>query len=155
MSNGTLRVGQPAPDFELQGQGEEKVRLGDLRGQKVVIAFHPLAFTNVCSRQMLDLELNQEKLEEAGAKAVAINVDQPNAKNAWADAIGVKKTPLLSDYWPHGGVAQKYGIFKEEKGVSGRAVYIVDEEGNLAWQKEYEMGEVPDFDEILEAVKQV
>lgn len=155
MSNGTLRVGQPAPDFELQGQGEDKVKLSDLRGQKVVIAFHGLAFTNICTRQMLDLELNEEKLEEAGAKAVAINVDQPNAKRAWADAIGVKKTPLLSDYWPHGGVAQKYGIFKEKQGISGRAVYIVDEEGNLAWQKEYEMGEVPDFDEILEAVKQV
>lgn len=155
MSNGTLKVGQPAPDFELQGQGEEKVKLSDMRGQKVVISFHPLAFTNVCTRQMLDLELNQGKLEEAGAKAVAINVDQPHAKRAWADAIGVKKTPLLSDHWPIGEVAKKYNNFNEQGGFSGRAVYIVDEEGNLAWQKQYEGGEVPDFDEILEAVKQI
>lgn len=155
MSNGTLRVGQPAPDFELKGQNGEKVKLSDLRGQKVVVAFHPLAFTNVCTRQMLDLELNHDKIEEAGATAVAINVDQPNAKKSWADSIGVKKTPLLSDFWPHGQVAKEYGIWKEDGGVSGRATYIVDEDGNLAWQKEYEMGEVPDIDEILDALNQV
>lgn len=150
-----LRVGDPAPNFELKGQSGETVKLSDLRGQKVVVSFHPLAFTNVCTRQMLDLELNQDKLEEAGATAVAINVDQPNAKKAWADSIGVKQTPLLSDYWPHGEVAKQYGIWKEKIGASGRATYIVDEDGKLAWHKEYELGEVPDIDEILEALNQV
>ena len=155
MSDGKLTVGQPAPDFELKAQDGETVKLSDMRGQKVVVSFHPLAFTNICTRQMLDLELNREKLEEAGARAVAVNVDQINAKKAWSDAIGVKKTPLLSDHWPHGQVAKAYGIWKEKIGASGRATYIVDENGNLAWQKEHEMGEVPDIDEILEVLSRV
>lgn len=155
MANNVPEVGARAPDFELQDQENENVRLSDLRGQKVVLSFHPLAFTSVCQEQMEDLEDYWEDFEELNAVALGISVDQPYAKKAWAEEMEVEETALLADFWPHGEVARKYGIFDEEIGMSKRAVFIVDAEGRIAWKKIYPGSEVPDIEEIVAAVKAV
>lgn len=142
-------AGSKAPDFTLMAQGGEKVRLSDLRGKKVVLGFHPLAFTRICTRQMVDLELARDRMEAAGATALGLSVDPVPAKKAWAQSIGVSKTPLLADFWPHGAVARAYGVWNEEQGASTRATFIVDEEGIVAWRKDYPPGTVPDIEEIL------
>ena len=147
-----VQVGDVAPAFMLKDQTEQLVALRDLRGRKVVLSFHPLAWTSVCTAQMQDLEKRRPDLERLGAVAVGLSVDSVPCKKAWAEAIGVKATRILADFWPHGGVAQAYGIFREQTGFSERAVFIVSTEGIVAWKKVYPIKERPDIEEILGAL---
>jgi peroxiredoxin len=101
---------------------------------------------------MQDLEKHKEHFDRLGAAALGLSVDSVPCKQAWAEAIGVKDTSLLADFWPHGGVAQAYGIFREKNGFSERAVFIVDREGVIRFKKIYPIKEVPDIEAILKAL---
>jgi peroxiredoxin len=153
MTNKAGEIGSIAPDFVLQDQNRTAVSLSDLRGKKVVLSFHPLAWTRVCTLQMQDLEKSKERLDEMGAVALGFSVDSVPCKKAWAKDIGVEATSLLADFWPHGGVAGAYGIFREADGFSERAVFILDGEGVIRFRKVYPIGELPDIEEILRAVE--
>lgn len=104
---------------------------------------------------MQDLENHRAEMERLGAVALGLSVDSVPCKKAWAEAIGVRETLLLADFWPHGGVAQAYGIFREKNGFSERAVFIVDAEGIVRFKKIYPMREVPDIGEILRALEEI
>ncbi len=147
-----LKVGDKAPDFVLKDQSNKDVKLSDLRGRKVVLSFHPLAFTPVCAMQMKDLESSRMKFETLNAVALGLSIDSPFAKKAWAVEMGVEKTPLLSDFFPHGAVAEKFGILRPE-GFSERAVFVVDEGGTIRFARVYPMKEVPDIGEILKQLE--
>jgi Peroxiredoxin len=155
MDEVTLGVGDPAPDFTLKDQNDQEVTLSALRGKKVVLSFHPLAWTRVCAIQMQDLEKHREDMERLGAVALGLSVDSVPCKKAWAESLGIQETRLLADFWPHGGVARAYGIFREKNGFSERAVFIVDAEGVIRFKKIYPMREVPDIGEILAALAEV
>jgi peroxiredoxin len=150
-----LNVGDVAPDFTLQDQNRNEVKLSDLRGKKVVLSWHPLAWTGTCTAQMKDLEAHRQDYADRGAVALGLSVDSAPSKKAWAEDMGVENTTLLADFWPHGEVAKKYGILDEQSGASKRAVFIIDEKGVVRWKKIYPGGERPDVDEILHAVEQV
>jgi len=149
-----LSVGDEAPDFELRSHRGGTVRLSDFRGrQHVVIAFHPLAFTPVCEAQMCGYEFNLARFEQEGAAVLGISIDAQPAKAAWAKAIGPISYDLLSDFHPHGEVAQKYGVFRPKEGFSERAIFVVDKQGRVVWSKIYEIPEQPKNDEVFEALK--
>jgi peroxiredoxin len=150
-----LKVGDVAPDFTLKDNHGKEASLGDFRGKKVVLGFHPLAWTSVCGQQMQDLEASAERLEKANAVAFGLSIDTTFSKHAWAESLGVSKTRLLSDFWPHGDVAQTYGIFNDEAGASKRVTVIVDEKGIIRWMKIYPTPERPDIDEIMEEVEKL
>jgi len=148
-----LEPGDPAPDFTLKDHRENEISLSSFQGKrKVVLSFHPLAWTSVCTTQMQELEAHRAEIEQAGGVALGLSVDSVPCKRAWAEAIGVQHTPLLADFWPHGGVAKAYGIFREKNGFSERAVFIVDEAGTIRFQNVYPIREVPDIAEILTAL---
>jgi peroxiredoxin len=86
--------------------------------------------------------------------AVGVSVDTVPSKQAWAKDLGIEETRLLSDFWPHGEVAKKYGIFLEEKGISGRANVIIDENQKVVFFKVYEIPQLPDIEEIYDFLKQ-
>ncbi len=148
-----IAVNAQAPDFVLKDQDGEERSLRELRGKRVLLSFHPLAWTGVCQRQMETLEMNVEALEALNARALGISVDPVPSKRAWADAIGVAVTRLLSDFWPHGEVASSYGVFRKDAGTSERASIIVDESGIVRFVKVYPGGEVPDMGELLQVLK--
>ncbi len=148
-----IGVGSEAPDFTLPDQFGEEVSLSNFRGKRVVISFHPLAWTSVCEEQVRDLESLHSELTELNAVALSISVDPVPTKRAWAKHMGVVKTPLLSDFWPHGETARAYGLFDEERGISGRAVVVVDEEGRVIYAREYPLREKPDMREVLEFLR--
>jgi peroxiredoxin len=151
--NDPISIGDEARDFTLKDNRGQEVRLGDLRGKKVLLSFHPLAWTGVCTKQMQSLEANRERFRERNAVALGISVDAVPSKNAWAKNIGVAKTQLLSDFWPHGGVAQLYGIFREKEGFSERANLIIDESGKVTFVKIYPIPQLPDIEKILAALR--
>lgn len=146
-------IGQSAPDFILKDQNGEDFRLSDFRGRKVLLSFHPLAWTDICAKQMQSLEENKKVFDELSAVAVGISVDSVPCKKAWADSLGLKETRILADFWPHGEVAKKYGIFREKQGFSERANIIIDEEGKVIFFKVYEIKTLPDINEIIEFLK--
>lgn len=154
MTDKKIEVGDVASDFTLKDQNEGDVTLSDFKGKKkVVLSFHPLAWTSVCRDQMQDLEKHKEDFDRLDAVALGLSVDSVPCKKAWAEDIGVKETSLLADFWPHGGVAQAYGIFREKHGSSKRAVLIVNREGKIQFKKIYPIKEVPDIEEILKALE--
>ncbi len=150
-----IEVGTEAPEFALPDQFGEIVRLSNLRGKKVLLSFHPLAWTSVCEEQVKELESLYDQLEELNVVSFAISVDPVPSKRAWARHLGVVKLSLLSDFWPHGGVSKEYGLFMEEKGISGRAVIVLDEGGKIIYVRRYSLGEKPDMEDVLNFLRKL
>jgi peroxiredoxin len=155
-SNVTLKPGDEAPDFELRSHRGGTVKLSDFRGRKnVVVAFHPLAFTPVCARQMTGYEEVGTRLNEADTVVLGVSIDPQPAKTAWAQSLGGISFDLLSDFHPHGQVAQRYGVFRAKEGFSARAVFVIDKSGRIVWSKVYEIPEQPDNEELFQALEHV
>jgi len=150
----TLKVGDPAPDFELPSSPTgDKFRLSDYRGKNaVVINFVPAAFSPVCSNQ---LQLLAQKVSEFAAQdaiPVVISTDGPWALKAWKEQMGIE-FPVLSDF-PKFEVSRKYGVLIEERGVANRTVIVVDKDGKVAWiQPAPKIVELPDYDPVLSCLK--
>ena len=151
--NNSVNIGEMSPGFSLQDNHDQIVHLNDYRGKKVLLSWHPIAWTGVCTDQMRSLETNFEEFELLNAVAFGLSVDPSASKKAWADVLCIRKTQLLSDFWPHGLVAREYGIFMEEFGISQRANIIVDEKGIVKWAKLYPLHQLPDIKEVLQAIK--
>jgi peroxiredoxin (alkyl hydroperoxide reductase subunit C) len=133
-TTGTLSVGDQAPDFELVDQNGTKFKLSDRLGVgPVVVAFHPLAFTGTCQRQMSGYQTDQARFQQAGAQVVSISVDSAPSKKAWAAQMGGIDYPLLSDFEPKGAVAKAYGVYIDSRGHAGRALFIVDTNGTIRY----------------------
>lgn len=150
MKDGPIQVGELLPDFTLFDHNKEKVHINDFPGKKILLSFHPLAWTNICAQQMRSLEDNNAQLSELNAVAFGISIDSVPSKKAWADKeLNLKNTRLLADFWPHGGIAQKLGIFRKKDGFSERANIIVDENQRVVFIKIYEISKLPDIGEII------
>ena len=146
-------IGEIAPEFVLKDQNGTDFKLSELKGRRVLLSFHPLAWTEICAKQMQSLEENRGVLESLNTIPVGLSVDTVPSKKAWADHLGIKAVRLLSDFWPHGQVAGAYGIFREKNGFSERANIIVDENGKIAFVKVYEIRQLPDMREIIGVIK--
>ena len=152
MAGQSLAVGSKVKDFTLKDQNGQDFKLSAFKGKKVLLSFHPLAWTSICAKQMQALEKNVKVFEKAGAVAVGLSVDSVPSKAAWAKSLKISKTSLLADFWPHGKVAAALGLFRKE-GFSERANILVDEKGKVSWIKVYPIRELPDIRELLAAVK--
>jgi peroxiredoxin len=139
-------------DFALKDQNGETFQLSVYRGKKVVLSFHPLAWTGVCAGQMQSLEKNVENFASGNAIAVGISVDSVPCKKAWAEHLGITRTRLLSDFWPHGGIAQLFEVFRTVEGTAKRANIIIGEDGDIIFRKIYEISTLPPIQEVLEAI---
>ena len=149
-----LQAGDEAPDFELRSHKGGTVKLSDFRGKRqVVIAFHPLAFTPVCAKQMCGYEADLSRFNAADAAVLGISIDAQPAKSAWAQALGTISFDLLSDFHPHGEVATKYGVYRAKDGISERAIFVVDKDGKIAWSKVYDIPQQPDNADVFAALE--
>ncbi len=155
MEDEGIKVGEVAPEFTLKDHHGKDFNLSDCRGKKVILSFHPLAWTSVCTRQMQHLEGKFDRIAQLGGLGFGLSVDSTFCKNAWAKDIGIEKTPLLSDFWPHGEYAAKLGLFRRVEGTSMRAVVILDGSGKVAWKKIYPIPEVPDIEEIMTELEKI
>ena len=144
-----------APDFSLENTSRQIVTLSDFRGRKnVVIAFHPLAFTPVCSTQMLTYEQHQPIFESLDTVVLGISFDPGPSHGAWAKSLGGLSFDLLSDFHPHGAVARAYGAMRED-GLPARAIFLVDKSGRIVWSKFHDVPEQPDIQELLGELRKV
>lgn len=142
-----VEVGDSAPDFELKDQHGTPVKLSDFRGKKnVVLVFYPLAFSGVCTGELCAIRDELPTLGGDDVQVLAVSVDSVFALRAWADQEKYQ-FPLLSDFWPHGGVADRFGVFDEEKGLARRGTFIIDTEGVVRWKV---VNAIPDARDIGE-----
>ena len=148
-----IKIGDKVQDFRLKDHKDKEVHLYDFNGKKVLLSFHPLAWTKVCAEQMISLEKNQELFTKLNTVAFGISVDTRPSKKAWARELEITHIRLLSDFWPHGEVARAYGIFREKEGVSERANIIIDEEQKVIFFKVYPGHELPDIAEIVQILE--
>jgi peroxiredoxin len=148
----TPRIGDPAPDFTLRDQHGRRTSLGDFRGERpVVVMFYPFAFSGVCTGELHELRDHGSRLTDAGATLLAVSCDPMFALRVFADQDRLE-FPLLSDFWPHGAVAQEYGAFDPDHGCPTRSTFIVDADGVLRWQVHNPMGEARSLDDYVRAI---
>ena len=151
--NSPIQKGESADDFTLKDQDGKEFKLSDFKGKKVLLSFHPGAWTGVCAEQMKSLEDNAAAFASLNTIAVGISIDTIPSKKAWAESLGIKETRLLSDSWPHGAVSKLYGLFQENNGLSQRANVVIDENGKVIFVKVYPTSQLPDIQEVIQALK--
>jgi len=127
-----LEIGQAAPEFKLKGQGGQPVTLSEYRDRKnVVLVFYPLAFSPVCSHQLPAIEKEVARFEELDAAVLGVSVDSHYSNTAFTQRLQLS-FPLLSDFKREASAA--YGVLIAEAGHSGRAIFVVDKQGKVAYQ---------------------
>jgi len=150
-----IAVGQTAPDFSLKDQYDQDVKLSDFAGKKnVVLVFYPLDWSPVCTNEHACLVNDMKRFETLDAAVLGVSVDSAWSHKAYSEKMGVKYS-LLADFNPRGAMADKYGVYLAEKGISGRAIVIVGKDGKVAWVKNYDIPVVPDVAEVASALQQV
>ena len=149
----SVTVGQEAPDFTLVNQDGERVTLSGLRGRKVVLVLYPFAFSSLCTDELCSLRDRQGDFDD-DTVLLGISVDTKHALRAFKAAEGLGYD-LLSDFWPHGAVAQEYGVFLPERGMATRASFVIDREGVVRWAVVGGPGDVRNPDDYRAALAEI
>jgi peroxiredoxin len=136
-----IDVGAQAPDFTLRDQNNQEVRLSEFRGRKVVLlVFYPLAFTGTCQGELAEINDNLSEYANDQVQVLTVSVDSPYSHKVWAEREGYN-FPLLADFWPHGAVAQAYGVFNPDAGFANRGTFVIDAAGMVRYAEMHGPGE--------------
>jgi peroxiredoxin (alkyl hydroperoxide reductase subunit C) len=139
-----LAVGAQAPDFNLRDQNNQEVRLADFRGRKaVLLVFYPLAFTGTCRGELSEIRDNLPDYANDQVQVLTVSVDSPYSHKVWSIQQGFE-FPLLADFYPHGAVAQAYGVFNETVGFANRGTFLIDADGVVRFAEMLGPGESRD-----------
>ncbi|HEV7962575.1 MAG TPA: peroxiredoxin [Actinoplanes sp.] len=150
-----IDVGARAPDFTLKDQNNQEVQLSDFRGRKaVLLVFYPLAFSGRCQGELTEIKENLSEYANEHIQVLTISVDSPYSHKVWAEREGYD-FPLLADFWPHGAVAQAYGVFHDKAGYANRGTFVIDKDGVVRFAEVQEPGEVRDQKRWREALAEI
>lgn len=151
---GSLEIGQLAPPFTMRGPGGQRFSLSDYQGQHpVVLAFYPLAFSPVCSHQLPALQAELSRFEALGAVMLGVSIDSWYANQAFARQLGLS-FPLLSDISRE--TSHAYGVYLPDRHYSGRALFVIDAQGRLAYQDITPTpDQVPSHEAVLAALERL
>lgn len=150
-----IGVGEPAPDFMLKDQNNQAVRLSDFRRHKnVLLVFYPLAFTGTCQGELCQLRDNLGDFANDDVEVLTVSVDSPYSHKVWADREGYD-FPMLADFWPHGAVAQAYGVFNDATGFANRGTFVIDREGVIRYAEMNGPGQARDQDAWRKALAEL
>lgn len=150
-----LKVGDKSPDFTLPSIAGGKISLNQYRGKKnVVISFVPAAWTPVCSDQWPGYNLVKDIFDQYDAILLGITVDNIPTLYAWTRPMGDIWFPVLSDFWPHGKVAKKYGVLRSD-GVSERALFIIDKKGIIRYIDVHDINKRPLLEELIRELEKL
>jgi peroxiredoxin len=144
-----------APDFTLPDSNNQPVRLSDYRGKNVVLAFYPADWSPVCTTELALVQETLDEIREHNAEFIGISVDSSWSHRAWADQQNLT-FPLLSDFWPHGAVSERYGVMRDQDGTSDRALFFIDARGKIrdSWVAE-DPGIAPGLDLIFGPLEEI
>ncbi len=147
-----LTAGTPAPDFTLHVTPDQTLSLSELRGTPVILAFYPADWSPVCGDQMGLYNEILPEFHKFGAQLLGVSVD-----GVWCHEAFAKDRryhfPLLADFEPKGAVAQAYGAYRKQEGISERALFVIDKNGVIAWSYVSPVAVNPGADGILQALE--
>ena len=147
----SLKIGDQIPEFELYNYDKTKYTNKDFLGQKTMFVFMPFPFSSVCDKEICELRDNQESFLKEDTNTVLVTVGASPTNRAWAEHYNIE-FPILSDFWPHGETAKKFGCFHDGVGISLRYTYVTDEENVITEIiKSDEIGVERDFSEYSES----
>jgi peroxiredoxin (alkyl hydroperoxide reductase subunit C) len=150
-----LPVGVEAPDFTLRDQNNEVVTLSSFRGSKaVLLVFYPWAFTSICTGELGQIRDRIDEFANDAVQVLTISIDSSFAHKIFAQRDELNY-PLLADFWPHGAVAQAYGVFNSDAGVSNRGTFLIDRDGIIRFSEANEIGVGRDPQAWLDAIASV
>jgi peroxiredoxin (alkyl hydroperoxide reductase subunit C) len=150
-----VKVGHKAPGFTLQAVGGKKVSLKDYAGKKnVVLSFVPAAWTPVCSDQWPGYNIVQDLFEENNSVLLGISVDNIPTLYSWTKQMGHLWFEVLSDFWPHGAVASRYGILRSD-GTAERAIIIIDKKGIIRYIDVHDINQRPPLESIIHQLEKL
>jgi mycoredoxin-dependent peroxiredoxin len=150
-----IEVGVEAPDFVLKDQNNQEVRLSQFRGERnVLLVFYPLAFTGTCQGELCAVRDNLNDFLNDKVQVLTVSVDSSPTHKVWALREGYE-FPLLADFWPHGEVAQRYGVFNSERGIANRGTFVIDKAGIVRFAEEYPPGQARDQDAWRKALTEL
>ena len=150
-----IAPGTQAPDFTLSDQNGTELTLSELVADSpVALVFFPFAFSGICQGELCELRDNIAIFDDAKVRLVGISIDSVFTLKAWADQEGFEFS-ILSDFWPHGAVAQEYGVFIEEAGIATRATVLIGRDGVVAASFATAPGEARDLGAYREALQQL
>jgi len=150
-----VKVGDPAPSFSLPALTGETISLAQYRGSRnVVISFVPAAWTPVCSDQWPGYNIVRDVFEQHDAILLGITVDNLPTLHAWTRQMGELWFPVLSDFWPHGEAAQRFGVLRTD-GTAERALFIIDKAGIIRFITVSDINRRPDLKDIVEALQAI
>ncbi len=147
-----LAIGTKAPDFELNSTPDQKLKLGDFKGKRLILAFYPADWSPVCGDQMSLYNETLKLFQKYKAQIMGISVDSKWSHMAFAESRKLH-FPLLSDFEPKGFISKKYEVYNDTEGESQRALFIIDEEGIIQWNYLSPDGINPGADGILDALE--
>jgi len=150
-----VKVGDPAPDFILPSISGEKITLSRFAGKKnVVISFVPAAWTPVCSDQWPGYNIAKSIFDKNDAVLIGITVDNIPTLYAWTHQMGKLWFSVLSDFWPHGAVAARYGVLRSD-GVSERALFVIDKAGIIQYVHVENINVRPKLEDLVTALEKL
>ena len=150
-----VKIGHKAPGFTLPAVAGEKVSLQDYFGKKnVVLSFVPAAWTPVCSDQWPGYNIVKDLFDEHNTILLGITVDNIPTLFSWTNQMGKLWFPVLSDFWPHGQVAKKYGILRSD-GVSERALFVIDKKGIIRYMDVHDINERPSLEILIKELEKL
>jgi peroxiredoxin len=149
-----LKAGVTAPEFELNSTPDQRVKLSDFRGRRVILAFYPADWSPVCGDQLALYNELHDEFANHNAFCIGISVDGAWCHTAFREQRGYKLA-LLADFEPKGEVARAYGVYRPKEGVSERALFVIDEQGVIRWSYVSPIGINPGADGILKALEQM
>ena len=147
-----LPSGTPAPDFSLRVTPDQRLSLSDLRGKPVILAFYPADWSPVCGDQMALYNEILPEFEKHEAELLGISVDGVWCHTAFAKDRNLH-FPLLADFEPKGAVTRSYGVYKDDAGITERALFVIDRDGIIRWSYCSPIAVNPGADGILEALE--
>ena len=148
------QVGDLAPDFTLPTHNEGELNLGWYRGRRnVLLAFFPAAWTPVCATHVPNYQHDLAAFDKLDCQILGVSVDSLPSLTAWAKSLGGLSFPLMSDFWPHGEVASRYGVLYERKGFAERTIFLIDKQGIIRYVENVPIAEVPDNKKVLAVLR--
>lgn len=150
----TISVGDKVPEFSTTNQHGEEVSPANLAGAPALLVFFPFAFSGICTGELCEIRDNFSDFNNLGVRVVGISCDPGFSLAAWAKTEGYE-FDVASDFWPHGEIAKKFGVFNEGIGAAERGSFLLDAEGTVRWIVKTELGQSRSLDEYKSAIAEI
>ena len=153
MAKKPVSYGDRVEDFTLSSSRGGRVNTASFKGKKILLSFHPSAWSPVCAKQMQAIDAAYAEFEKLNTIPLGISVDSLTSLAAWARSLKLTKLHLLADFWPHGETAKKLGVFIKKAGISTRANIILGKKRKVIFCRVYSLSHAPDVKELIEFLK--